>query len=111
MRCALEQSEGEAMGRSAKVARKTKETDITVKLDLDGKGQAAVETGMPFFNHMLDSFSRHGFFNIEIQAKGDLDVDLPTRRGVGQSGRRSQRAAVSLLPRADSARARRRFRY
>ena len=63
------------MGRSAKVARKTKETDITVKLDLDGKGHAAVETGMPFFNHMLDSFSRHGFFNIDIQAKGDLEVD------------------------------------
>lgn len=63
------------MGRSAKVARKTKETDITVKLDLDGKGQAAVETGMPFLNHMLDSFSRHGFFNVDIQAKGDLEVD------------------------------------
>jgi imidazoleglycerol-phosphate dehydratase len=63
------------MGRSANVARKTKETDITVNLDVDGAGQAAIETGMPFFNHMLDSFSRHGFFNIEIQAKGDLEVD------------------------------------
>lgn len=63
------------MGRSAKVVRKTKETDITVNLDVDGKGQAAIETGMPFFNHMLDSFSRHGFFNIDIQAKGDLKVD------------------------------------
>jgi imidazoleglycerol-phosphate dehydratase len=63
------------MGRSAKVARKTKETDITVDLDLDGSGRAAIETGMPFFNHMLDSFSRHGFFDITIHAKGDLDVD------------------------------------
>jgi imidazoleglycerol-phosphate dehydratase len=72
---AQEASEGEIMGRSARVARKTKETDITVKLDVDGNGQAAIETGMPFFNHMLDSFSRHGFFNIDIQAKGDLDVD------------------------------------
>jgi imidazoleglycerol-phosphate dehydratase len=63
------------MGRSAKVARKTKETDITVDLDLDGTGRAAIETGMPFFNHMLDSFSRHGFFDITIHAKGDLDVD------------------------------------
>lgn len=63
------------MGRSASVARKTKETDIRVNLDVDGAGQAAIETGMPFFNHMLDSFSRHGFFNIEIQAKGDLEVD------------------------------------
>src|SRR5215204_5956563 len=63
------------MGRSAKIARKTKETDITVNLDVDGSGQAAIETGMPFFNHMLDAFSRHGFFNIDIQAKGDLEVD------------------------------------
>ena len=63
------------MGRTAKVERKTKETDIKVSLDVDGAGQAAIETGMPFFNHMLDAFSRHGFFNIEIQAKGDLEVD------------------------------------
>ena len=64
------------MARNAKVTRKTKETDITVGLELDGSGQARVETGMPFFNHMLDSFSRHGFFNIDIQAKGDLEVDF-----------------------------------
>ena len=63
------------MGRSAKVARKTKETDITIDLELDGTGRAAIETGMPFFNHMLDSFSRHGFFDITIHAKGDLHVD------------------------------------
>jgi len=63
------------MGRTATIARKTKETDITISLDVDGSGQAAVETGMPFFNHMLDAFSRHGFFNIDIQAKGDLEVD------------------------------------
>ena len=63
------------MGRTAKIARKTKETDITVDLDVDGSGQAAIETGMPFFNHMLDSFSRHGFFDIKVQAKGDLEVD------------------------------------
>jgi imidazoleglycerol-phosphate dehydratase len=64
------------MSRTAKVTRKTKETDIHVTLELDGNGQARVDTGMPFFNHMLDSFSRHGFFNITIQAKGDLDVDF-----------------------------------
>ena len=63
------------MARSAKVSRKTKETDITVSLEVDGTGQAAIETGMPFFNHMLDAFSRHGFFDVEIQAKGDLEVD------------------------------------
>ncbi|HSK28800.1 MAG TPA: imidazoleglycerol-phosphate dehydratase, partial [Candidatus Limnocylindria bacterium] len=62
------------MGRRAQVSRKTKESDITISLEIDGIGQAAVETGMPFFNHMLDSFSRHGFFNIEIRAKGDLEV-------------------------------------
>lgn len=64
------------MARTATVKRKTKETDITVNLDIDGSGQASVETGMPFFNHMLDSFSRHGFFNIDIKAKGDLEVDF-----------------------------------
>ena len=63
------------MARTAKIARKTKETDITVHLDIDGKGTASVQTGMPFFNHMLDSFSRHGFFDIEIHANGDLEVD------------------------------------
>ena len=64
------------MGRTAKVSRKTKETDITVELEIDGAGQASIQTGMPFFNHMLDSFSRHGFFNIQIVAKGDLEVDF-----------------------------------
>ncbi len=63
------------MGRMGKVSRKTKETDITVKLDIDGSGQARIQTGMPFLNHMLDSFSRHGFFNIDLDAKGDLEVD------------------------------------
>lgn len=63
------------MGRTAKVERKTKETDISVAVDLDGSGKAEVETGMPFMNHMLDSFSRHGHFDIKIRAKGDLEVD------------------------------------
>jgi len=63
------------MGRTAKVERKTKETDISLSLNLDGRGQARIETGMPFFNHMLDSFTRHGLFDIDISAKGDLDVD------------------------------------
>jgi imidazoleglycerol-phosphate dehydratase len=64
------------MGRTANVSRKTKESDITVELEIDGAGQASIQTGMPFFNHMLDSFSRHGFFNIQIAAKGDLEVDF-----------------------------------
>lgn len=63
------------MGRTGKTERKTKETEISVALDLDGAGKAEIETGMPFFNHMLDIFARHGLFDIEIQAKGDLEVD------------------------------------
>lgn len=62
-------------GRKAHVARKTKETDITVTLQLDGSGTARVDTGVPFLNHMLDSFARHGFFDLTVQARGDLDID------------------------------------
>ena len=63
------------MGRKAKLERKTKESEITVDLELDGSGKAEIETGMPFFNHMLDSFTRHGLFDIRIKAKGDIEVD------------------------------------
>jgi imidazoleglycerol-phosphate dehydratase len=63
------------MGRSGTIERKTKETDIVVAVELEGSGKAEIETGMPFFNHMLDSFSRHGLFDIKIQARGDLEVD------------------------------------
>ena len=63
------------MGRKAKLERKTKETDIRIELELDGSGKAEIETGMPFFNHMLDSFTRHGFFDVNIKAKGDIEVD------------------------------------
>ena len=63
------------MARTANIERKNKETDIKLSLEIDGVGKAAVQTGMPFFDHMLDSFSRHGFFNIDIEAEGDLAVD------------------------------------
>lgn len=63
------------MARTAQVSRKTKETDIQISLDVDGKGQASVSTGMPFFDHMLDALARHGFFNLDIKAKGDIEVD------------------------------------
>lgn len=63
------------MGRTAKVNRKTKETDISVTLNLDGSGKAEIQTGMPFFNHMLEIFTRHGLFDVHLQAKGDIDVD------------------------------------
>lgn len=63
------------MGRMGKVERKTKETDISVVLEIDGSGKAEVETGMPFMNHMLDSFARHGFFDLKLRAQGDLAID------------------------------------
>ena len=63
------------MGRTGTVERKTKETEILASVDLEGSGKADIETGMPFFNYMLDSFSRHGLFDIELQARGDLEVD------------------------------------
>ena len=63
------------MGRTGTVKRKTKETEILASVEIEGSGKAEIETGMPFFNHMLDSFSRHGLFDIKLQAKGDLEVD------------------------------------
>lgn len=63
------------MGRTGTVERNTKETEIIVSVELEGSGKAEIETGMPFFDHMLDSFSRHGLFDIKLQAKGDLEVD------------------------------------
>jgi imidazoleglycerol-phosphate dehydratase len=63
------------MGRTATVERKTKETEISLNLNLDGTGKAEIRTGMPFFDHMLEAFTRHGFFDVELRAKGDLEVD------------------------------------
>ncbi len=63
------------MGRTGNTERKTKETEISVVLDLDGSGKAETKTGMPFFDHMLDIFTRHGLFDLKIQAKGDIEVD------------------------------------
>ena len=63
------------MGRSATITRETRETQITVTLDLDGGGKATVETGVPFFDHMLDAFGRHGLFDLSVEAKGDLEID------------------------------------
>lgn len=61
--------------RSAIIHRKTKETDITCTLKLDGTGEAKVNTGIGFFDHMLDGFARHGFFDLELACEGDLFVD------------------------------------
>ena len=61
--------------RVAEKKRSTKETEISVRIDLDGTGQAKVSTGIPFFDHMLEQIGRHGGFDLELTARGDLDVD------------------------------------
>ena len=61
--------------RSATVERKTRETDVRVEIDLDGSGEYEISTGVPFFDHMLESFAKHGLFDLRITAKGDLAVD------------------------------------
>jgi len=61
--------------RSAEVKRKTLETEISVRLDLDGSGKSKLATGVGFFDHMLDQIARHGMIDLEIEAKGDLHID------------------------------------
>ncbi|PWU08344.1 MAG: imidazoleglycerol-phosphate dehydratase HisB [Verrucomicrobia bacterium] len=64
------------MSRTAKINRSTKETQIRLALDVDGEGNREISTGIPFFDHMLDLFSRHGLFDLEIIANGDVEVDF-----------------------------------
>jgi imidazoleglycerol-phosphate dehydratase len=61
--------------RIAEIERKTKETDIKLTFNLDGKGASSIDTGIPFLDHMLELFSAHGFFDVEGTAKGDTEVD------------------------------------
>ena len=63
------------MTRSAEVTRKTGETRISVRLNLDGSGKGDIATGVPFMDHMLTLFARHGFFDLEVRAQGDIEVD------------------------------------
>ena len=63
------------MTRQATVSRTTKETDISVEIDLDGAGASDVKTGVAFFDHMLDAFARHGMFDLKVRARGDVEVD------------------------------------
>ena len=63
------------MSRTATVTRTTKETDIKVTINLDGSGQCRIDSGIGFFDHMLNGFARHGLFDLELTCKGDLEVD------------------------------------
>ena len=62
--------------RKAKVERKTKETDIKLSINLDGKGQYSINTSIPFFDHMLSLMCKHGIFDMKLKAKGDIDIDF-----------------------------------
>ncbi|HXU99870.1 MAG TPA: imidazoleglycerol-phosphate dehydratase HisB [Caulobacteraceae bacterium] len=64
------------MGRVAELTRNTKETQVKVRLDLDGTGRSRIATGIGFFDHMLDSFARHGGFDLDVETKGDLHIDM-----------------------------------
>ena len=61
--------------RIGSCTRTTKETDISLTINLDGQGKNQIDTGIPFFDHMLDGFARHGLFDLEVKAKGDIEVD------------------------------------
>ncbi|MFB9274275.1 imidazoleglycerol-phosphate dehydratase HisB [Cohnella cellulosilytica] len=62
-------------GRSSAVDRKTNETDIQLSLGVDGSGEVSIETDVPFLNHMLDLFAKHGQFDLKVEARGDVDID------------------------------------
>ena len=66
----------DAAGRQARVERKTKETDVTVHLNLDGAGASKVTTPIPFFSHMLEAWAKHGLMDLTVEAHGDVEVDI-----------------------------------
>lgn len=63
------------IARTAKIVRQTKETNVRLLLNLDGRGKSKVSTGLPFLDHMLDLFARHGLFDLEVACQGDLEID------------------------------------
>jgi imidazoleglycerol-phosphate dehydratase len=65
----------EHMSRSATIDRTTKETAVRITLELDGRGESTIETGVPFFDHMLTQIARHGFFDLTVAAQGDIEID------------------------------------
>ena len=91
--------------RVATVSRKTAETDISLTLAVDGRGVAKIETGVPFFDHMLTLFTKHGLFDLTIKATGDTDVDYHhTVEDVGLVlGQAFKDSAASLKPSTRSA--------
>ena len=101
--------------RVAELTRTTKETDIALSLNIDGTGVSSIDTGVPFFDHMLEAFGRHGLFDLTIKAKGDLEVDahhtvedvgivlgqafaqaMGEKRGIARFG--SQMLPMAILP-------------
>jgi imidazoleglycerol-phosphate dehydratase len=81
--------------RTATITRNTKETRIELNLDLDGSGMSTIETGIPFFDHMLTLFARHGLFDLRLKAEGDIEVDYHhTVEDVGLVLGQAVRAAV-----------------
>ncbi|QPJ66595.1 MAG: imidazoleglycerol-phosphate dehydratase HisB [Candidatus Nitrohelix vancouverensis] len=64
------------MGRTSRIERATKETDIQISIDLDGTGASEIDTGIPFFDHMLAQIARHGYFDLKVKAVGDLHIDF-----------------------------------
>jgi imidazoleglycerol-phosphate dehydratase len=84
------------MERRSAVTRTTKETEIQVEWALDGAGTYNVATGIPFFNHMLELFSRHGFFDLVLQAKGDIEID--THHTIEDTGIALGKALREALP-------------
>jgi imidazoleglycerol-phosphate dehydratase len=68
-------TKAQTTARRAQVSRKTKETDIRIALSLDGTGETGISTGIPFLDHMLDLFARHGLFDLEVECRGDLEID------------------------------------
>ena len=90
--------------RNAAVERKTKETDVRVEIDLDGSGEYDIATGIPFFDHMLESFAKHGLFDLRITAKGDLQVDThhtveDVGITLGEASKLGSNEPVTLKPR------------
>ncbi len=98
------------MTREATIERNTKETEIRLRLNLDGSGKGEIDTGIGFFDHMLDGFSRHGLFDLLLNVKGDLEVDdhhtiedtgivlgTAIREAVGAKKKSAVMAVVSFL--------------